>query len=259
MSNGNLAREEISIVPEYKPALVKILNGIAIVLSLIIVTVIYVPSFIWQEENAVRQTGRRRMAILNEVEKFYYQMAGKYQTDPVLAMRVVTAARDSTRADSLFYGKQIVRLPEGRFELDVPKNFYMFFDTCFATKYQKQDTVIDTTYKVLKWNADLMAYDTVYVISNRLEQLKTEPEFKGVLGREISQRVSSNTYYRRYYLGSEIAFRPLINEKYEIKSKGKDILIKDPIKTVIKEPRFVFFAFVDTSHGQIENDERSWK
>lgn len=251
--------EDQKLIPEYKPTLVKTLNVVAVILALILIMVIYVPASIWREEATIRDIGHRRMTILNEVERYYRQLTGKYQPDPIVAMRVVRAARDSSRADSLFFGQKVIRLPEGRFTVDVPKSFYITFDTCFAIKYQKQDTVFDTTYKVLKWNTELMAYDTLYVIPSRLEQLRSDPNFKGVLSMEDTVRVTTNLYYRRYYLDTNFAYRPLTNLRYEIKADNDHLVIRDPLKEVIRKPRLLFFAFVDSTHGYIENDERSWK
>lgn len=261
MSNAkaNIDSVEQQIIPEYKPTLIKILNIVAVILAMALVIVIYVPNNIWREENHIRNISRNRMRIMNEVQKYYNQMAGTYQPDPVLAMKIVNAVRDSTRADSNYFGQQTIKLPEGRFKLDVPKNFYASFDTNFAFKYEQSDTVIDTTIKILKWNSELMTFDTVYVVSSRLEEAKADPNFKGVLDSEVSKRVSNNVYYRRYYLKKELAMRPLLDTTYTVLKTEKGIKIQDPIKKVIREPRFLVFTFIDSTHGYIENDEISWK
>jgi len=250
---------EQQIIPEYKPTLVKILNIIAFILVLILIIVITVPNTVWQEENQIRELGRKRMVVLNDVEKYYNQMAGKPQPDPILAMKIVSAVRDSTRADSNFFGQQTIKLPEGRFTLDVPKNFFMVFDTSFAFKYQQSDTLIDTTVKILKWNTELMTNDTIYVLSSRLETEQADPNFKGILNTEISKRVANNTYYRRYYLKPDLAMRPLLDTTYAVFKTDLGIKIQDPIQQVIREPRYLVFSFVDSTHGYIENDDISWK
>lgn len=261
MSNTKVNTNPIErqLIPEYKPTLVKILNIIAVVLALILIIVIYIPNEIWKEEGQIRQLGQKRMGIVNNIEKYYNQMTGTFQPNPVLAMKIISAARDSTRADSNFYGQQTIKLPEGRFSLDVPKNFYATFDTNFALKYELSDTVVDTTIKILKWNPELMTNDTVYVISSHLEQIKADPNFKTILDSEISKRVTNDTYYRRYYLTKELAMRPLLDTPYVVLETDKGIKIQDPLKKVIREPRFLVFSFIDSSHGYIENDEISWK
>jgi len=255
----NVKSEDRQMIPEYKPTLVKTLNIVAGFLALILIAVICVPSVIWKEEDAIRNLSHKRMAVLNSVEKYYNQMAGTYQPNPILAMKIITAARDSTRADSNFFGQQTIRIPEGRFKLDVPKNFHEIFDTCFALKYQMSDTLIDTTVKILKWNTELMTFDTVYVMSSRLKEVKSDPNFKSILDTEISRRVANNTYYRRYYLKKDFAIRPLLDTTYQITKTEEGIKIQDPIRKNIREPRFVVFAFIDSTHGYIENDEPSWK
>jgi len=251
--------QEEEIIPEYKPTLVKVLNVVAFILIIVLIAVIYIPSSIWKEENRIRELGRQRMQIQYDVQKYYNQMAGTHQPDPVLAMKVVSAVRDSTRADSNFYGQKVIKLPDGKFNLEVPKNFYASFDTNFAFKYELSDTVIDTTIKITKWNPELMTIDTLYVISSMLEEVKTDPNFRSVIDTELTQRVANNTYYRRYYLTEDLAMRPLLDTPYTILKTEKGIRVEDPLKTVIREPRYLFFTFVDSSHWYIENGEPSWK
>jgi hypothetical protein len=251
--------QDTQVIPEYKPGLVKTMNALAVILAIILLIVIYVPASIWSEEAAIQKESRWRMKLINEVQRYYKQLTGEYQPDPILAMKIVKAVRDSSRADSLFHGSQIVKLKEGRFKVEVPPNFYYTFDTCFSVKYQKQDTVLDTTYKVLKWNPELMTNDTLYVIPSRLVELKNDPNFKGVLSMEDTIRVSTNIYYRRYYLDTNFAYRPLTNLKYEVEVNQDRLVVRDPLKEVIRKPRLLFFAFVDSTHGYIENDEPSWK
>ncbi|HRS90616.1 MAG TPA: hypothetical protein P5028_01040 [Candidatus Marinimicrobia bacterium] len=251
--------QEEEIIPEYKPTLVKVLNVVAFILIIVLIAVIYIPSSIWKEENRIRELGRQRMQIQYDVQKYYNQMAGTHQPDPVLAMKVVSAVRDSTRADSNFYGQKVIKLPDGKFNLEVPKNFYASFDTNFAFKYELSDTVIDTTIKITKWNPELMTIDTLYVISSMLEEVKTDPNFRSVIDTELTQRVANNTYYRRYYLTEDLAMRPLLDTPYTVLKTEKGIRVEDPLKTVIREPRYLFFTFVDSTHGYIENGEPSWK
>lgn len=260
MSEEEVVAQKLDTIPEYKSALAKLLNVVAVFLSVILILVIYLPNSIWKEEESVRNLTRKRMAILNEVEKFYYQMAEIYQPDPLLAMKVVNAARDSTRADSNFFGEQVIKLPEGKFSLNVPKNFYPYFDTTFAVSYQKKDTVIDTTYRILKWNPELMTNDTLFVLAERVRQMQqSDSLFRKVLDFEVSTRVQDNLYYRPFFLDSSFAYNPLINKVFNVEVDSNKIIIRDPLKEVYKEPRYIFFAFKDSSAGYIENGEKSWK
>lgn len=246
-------------VPIYKPSAVKALNIVAAVLALILIIVIYIPSLIWREEASVRRECRRRMTILNQVEKFYHRMTEKYQTDPLLAMKLVSAARDSTRADSNFAGDQQIKLDEGVFNLKVPKNFYTNFDTAFAFSYKKRDTIIDTTYMVTKWNRELYTYDTLYILSSRWREIRSDSSYRAVLDTELSERIMENTYFRRYYLKPKLAHCPLINDLYIVTTDSDGYRIDDPLDYEYREPRYLVFAFKDSSHGYIENDKKSWQ
>jgi hypothetical protein len=185
-------------------------------------------------------------------------MTGKYHTDPIAVMKIVSAVRDSTRADSNFFGKQKVKLDIGEFTMNVPKNFYMLFDTTFAFAYKLKDTLIDTTYKVTKWNSELFTYDTLYILSSRWNQIKSDSSYRDVIGIETSPRIMENTYYHPYYLTEKFAYSPLINEQYIITTDSGSYKIKDPLKGEYRESRFLVFAFKDTCHGWIEDDQKSW-
>jgi len=250
--------EYIDDTPIFKPTLVKALNYVAMLLAFALIVVIYVPAMIWEQEDAVRREGRQRMVILNEVQKYYHQMTSEYQTDPVTAMKVISAVRDSTRADSNYFGDQKLTIEDGRFKVKVPKKFYTYFDTTFAFSYKKKDTLIDTTYKVTKWNNELFTWDTLYVLSSRWRVLESDSSYGDVVGVEQSERVMENTYYRPYYLTEKIAKSPLIDEFYIFSSDSDGYRIKDPIKGEYKERKYFFFTFKDTCQGWIENDQKSW-
>jgi len=239
----------------YKPGLSKLLNWVAFILVIVLILVIYLPSIIWQDQQQVRKKGRKRMSILSRAEQYYYQMTDRYLEDPLLLMNAVSAARDSTRADSNFYGERKIELNDTVLSLNVPKRFYRNFDTTFAVSYQKKDTVLDSTYTIIKWNSELLAYDTLFVPSGNLNKM----DFDSILGMDVTQRVSTNTYYHPYYLDSVFAFRPLIDKKYVIQADTDSYKILDPIDGIYKEPRFLVFSFKDSSHGVIKNGEKSWK
>jgi hypothetical protein len=251
--------EKVEELTEYKPALIKTLNFVALFLALVLIIVIYVPTIIWREEDQIRNEGRQRMLILNSVEKYYHQMTGEYETDPITAMKVLSAVRDSTRADSNFFGEQTIKLNNKKFKMNVPKNFYFNFDTTFAFSYVKKDTAIDTTYKVTKWNNELFSWDTVYVLAQRWRELESDSTYRGPLGVETSERVMENTYYLPYYLTKKFAYSPLINEQFVITTDSQGYKIKDPLQGEHKENRYLFFTFKDTCYGWIENDQLSWE
>lgn len=255
----NRTEKVVEQIPEYKPSAVKILNVVVVVLFLVLIIVLRIPVEIQKEVEAVRKIGRERMSVLGEVEEYYKEMTGTYQSDPILAMEVLSTVRDSTRADSNFHGEQKIYLFDDTFEMDVIKNFYRVFDTTFAHSYQRQDTVFDTSYQVVIWNEDIFSHDTIFVHSSRIDEVKESPTFRELIGYEVNPRVATNTYYIPYDLDSSFAYNPLINEQYKIIIDTQGITIKDPLEGEYKEPRYLVFAFKDTSHGWIKNGEKSWE
>lgn len=238
----------------YKPGLKALLNWVAGILVIALILVIYLPSLIWQEEQKIIEEGRYRMRNLQWAEEFYNQMADDYIEDPDLLIDVVSAARDSNRADSNFTGSKQIQMSNQVFEVDVPDNFYRSFDTTFAQSYKREETVVDTICTVLKWNPQLVAYDTLFVNSKNLNKI----EYDSLVTKETQERQTTNTYYNRYYLTDKFTHRPLTKDKYVIKHDSTGLLIKDPLDYVYKEPRFLVFALKDSSHGYIKNGEPSW-
>lgn len=252
--NENLI--EHGVIPEYKPGLGKFLNIVAAVLVVILVMVIYLPTKVWNEEKDIQNLGHKRMTILHKVEDFYFKMSDTYQKNPEKAIKILSALRDSTRADSNFHGKQTLSMDGDEYEFDIIKDLFKSYDTTFAFSYNLKDTVFDTLYTVTLWNSDLRAFDTISVSSMTINAIDADT----ILSTEIAPRPATLTYYNPYYLTEEYAKRPLIDKNYVI-DFGEDnpITIKDPIDFMYEEPRYVFFTFKDTSHGYIKNGEASWK
>jgi len=240
---------------DYKPGLKNLLNWVGGILVIVLILVIYLPSLIWQEEQQIIKEGRFRMKNLQNAEEFYYQMAEDYIEDPDLLVNAVSAARDSNRADSNFTGPQKLSFSDTTLEVEVPNQFYRSFDTTFAESYRREETVVDTIWTVLKWNPQLVAYDTLFVNAQNLSKI----EYDSLVSKEIQERQTTNTYHNRYYLTDKFTHRPLTKQEYIIKSDTTDLLIKDPLDYVYKEPRFLVFALKDSTHGYIKNGEPSWK
>ena len=82
-----------------------------IVFSVIVLFVaIFIPSVIWEEEESVKTESRRRMAIINDAESFYYELTSEYTTNGEELFSLVEAAMDSLTADSLFVQEQKINL-----------------------------------------------------------------------------------------------------------------------------------------------------
>ncbi len=130
------------------------LEIITFVIFLIMLVVIYVPSTIWQEEDAYKNESRFRMQNVYSVENFYNILTGEYEQDGLKALRLVNAVRDSLTADSLFLGEQSVKLSGEEFLIDVPKGFDVEYDTTFGLRRVAKETVVDTTVTVLMLTED---------------------------------------------------------------------------------------------------------
>ena len=94
-----------------------------IIFSMIFMLIsIYVPRAIWDEEEEIEKISRFRMENVFNVEDFYHQLNGEYSADPIWAMTVVNAIRDSLTADSTYLNEQVLKLSGQLVNVNIPAN-----------------------------------------------------------------------------------------------------------------------------------------
>ena len=118
-----------------------------VIAMVFLVIVIYVPIAIWEEEKSFEIESRFRMGNLYDVEMFYEQLIGNYNSNFLEAMNVVNAVRDSIVADSLYIGEQNLTLFGKNYNVDIAESFEFEYDTTFGFKRYIRDTILDTTLK----------------------------------------------------------------------------------------------------------------
>ena len=90
---------------KYKWWLLRDLLEVAIVISLIgILSVIYIPRQIWDEEEIIKSQSHFNMEHAYDILSSYKRITGERTIDGDLAVKLVNAARDSITADSNFIG-----------------------------------------------------------------------------------------------------------------------------------------------------------
>ena len=244
------------------------LEIITFVIFLIMLVVIYVPSTIWQEEDAYKNESRFRMQNVYSVENFYNILTGEYEQDGLKALRLVNAVRDSLTADSLFLGEQSVKLSGEEFLIDVPNGFDVEYDTTFGLRRVAKETVVDTTVTVLMLTED-GAEDTVYVQKRNLKETLSDPLFLNVVSENTFERIETVSYFDRRFrkerdpydfisLPDSSQFNcPLTGDPYIIEISENSIRVSSPIRSY-RENRYGFFSLKTRSHGYIIDGTRSW-
>ena len=229
-----------------------------IIFSMIFMLIsIYVPRAIWDEEEKVEKVSRFRMENVFNVEDFYHQLNGEYSADPLWAMNVVNAIRDSLTADSTYLDDQVLKLDGELVNVNIPKGWDVIFDTTFGFRGQRKDNIKYTQYVVVMYHPEQDVYDTSYVVEKNLAAVKENPDFLSIIAENPAERVELITYYDSYLPDSALFYCPLIEKPYEVVVEN-GIKISSPIKEVVKDRRYLIFSFRGENHGYIEDGVPSW-
>lgn len=241
-----------------------ILDWLVILAALVLVGVIYIPKYIWAEEETYRTDSRRRMEIIQDAENFYNIMRGNYTTDGDLLFNLISQTHDSLIADTTFTGLQIVHVNGSPHRLTIPELMGPQMDTTFSVGRIDSLRVLDTTYTVTLWNDERAAYDTVFINgSSGLARVKQDTVFSEVLDTSYSSHRELFTDYKwnRYRLAPELLVCPITRKPFIISldSTESELTIASPIIGEYVESRYIFFKFEAKDHGKIVGGEPSWR
>jgi hypothetical protein len=160
------------------------LEIITFFIFLLMLVVIYVPSVIWEEEDAYKDESRFRMQSVYNIENFYNILVGEYEEDGLKALRLVNAVRDSLTADSLFLGEQSVKLSGEEFLVNIPNGFDVEYDTTFGLRRLVKEVIVDTTVTVLMLTEDGVE-DILYVQQKNLSDTRKDPSFLRIAEKTV--------------------------------------------------------------------------
>ena len=231
-----------------------------VIAMVFLVIVIYVPIAIWEEEKSFEIESRFRMGNLYDVEMFYEQLIGNYNSNFLEAMNVVNAVRDSIVADSLYIGEQNLTLFGKNYNVDIAESFEFEYDTTFGFKRYIRDTILDTTLKIVMYSNELLRNDTSFTQKKYLVDYISDPNFVSIINEEPIERVELVEYYQTFMPDSVTNFCPLTGNNYTltIDNEKKRLSVSSPITKTYKEPRYLLFSFKSNSHGAINAGNRSW-
>tara|TARA_B100001248_G_scaffold260870_1_gene250303 strand:+ start:1237 stop:1977 length:741 start_codon:yes stop_codon:yes gene_type:complete len=226
----------------------------------LLIVVIYVPVAIWEDESFYEKESRSRMQNMYDIQTFYSRLTGQYSSSFLEAMEVVNAVRDSTIADSLFFGEQTLLLNNEKYLISVNQSYGFEYDTTFGIKSFRKDTVLDTILQINMYSEELGRDDTSFIQKKELVNYESMPNFKSILKEEPNTRIQAFEYYRTYIPDSINYFCPLTNKPYnsEISEDGSSLTISSPIEIPIIERYYVLFTFKAENHGFIKDGRKSW-
>ncbi len=234
------------------------LEFIIIFAAIFMLLSIYIPLGIWAEEDAITKKSQFRMQTVFEIEDFYHQLVGEFSEDPLWAMKVVNAVRDSLTADSTYLDQQTLILENRQIPITIPNSFDVVYDTTFGFIGERKDTIRYTRYTVVTFSPTRNVNDTLYVTKKDLPELQENPNFVGIASEDPAQRVEAITYYDSYRPDSSYFFCPISKDPFEINIED-GLKVASPIEEEIKERRFLIFSFKARNHGYIEDGVPSWE
>lgn len=241
-----------------------ILDWLVILAVLVLVGVIYIPKYIWAEEETYRTDSRRRMEIIQDAENFYNIMRGNYTTDGDLLFNLISQTHDSLIADTTFTGLQIVHVNGSPHRLAIPELMGHQMDTTFSVGRIMRQEVLDTTYTITLWNDERAAYDTVFINgSTGLAQVKQDTAFSEVLDTSYGSHSEVYTDYKwnRFRLEPELLLCPVTMNPFIISfdSTESELTIASPIMGEYLESRYILFKFEAKDHGKIVGGDPIWR
>ena len=250
-------------MPKFEQKKLSDLLELVIVLAFFfLIFVIYAPVSIWSEEQEFEKQSRFNMKNIYDVESFYEQLTGSYNSNFFEAMKVVNSARDSLLGDSLFLGEQSLYLFGREYEIDINETFGFNYDTTFGFKSYRRDTILDTTVQIIMFSQELGRNDTSFTQKKFLETYSQDPNFIANLGEEPLERVELIEYYKTFIPDSTIFNCPLSGDHYliDIDNDNKKFKVKSPItkENPFKDARFLIFSLKSFGHGEIIDGNLSW-
>ena len=231
-----------------------ILDWLVFFAILILVTVVYIPLSVWDEESHYKKIRRERMKHIAAAEEFYYELTGSYTTDINELTSLVEAAMDSLIADSTFIGKQYVNLNDTVYQVTMDESFHTRVDTTFSIPEIIKTVSIDTLYKIGVINEDNSSLiDTLWANSSNIDIYKESPNYvdqyithyENDMGlsidvseydadihknyrakkMKIAERIIKETNFirRKFHLSSELIYCPISKNNYDKKTFSLNI------------------------------------
>tara|TARA_Y100000588_G_scaffold122210_1_gene133882 strand:- start:163 stop:1020 length:858 start_codon:yes stop_codon:yes gene_type:complete len=254
---------------------INILDWLILIVVLMIIFVVYTPLSIWSEEDFYRIESRNNMLVVNDAQKFYYELTGRYTTDTTILFQLVEQSMDSLKMDSLFYGERVIKIDRSSLSLNdtlinvnLEKDFHKRVDTTFSAPVNLYIDKIDTIYTIVM-NSEVddteQIFDTLFVNNDRLS-IYTDDDynFKGVIDTTIVSRSEKMTdYYRnKFHLESSFLYCPISGDPYVLSIDSLDdrevFNIESPLPPKYSERRYLFFKFYSGEHGSIKDGYTSW-
>lgn len=254
---------------KFKDKKIGILDWAIFISILIMALMIFIPQFIWQEEDGFKSIRRERMDIISKAEDFYFELTGEYTLDTDELFSLVESATDSLIADSLFTGNQTIYLNNKMYNVNLDSDFHIIVDTTFSSIEVLKYEVTDTVYTISMLNSETNFLDTILVNSRLFNRYKSDEKFNEIIAFESIDRLEKQSNYlrRRFHLNDDLIYCPISesnkSKKFILnieKNKDNDSVFKitSPLTKQDKELRYGIFRYNPGSEEYILGGVKSW-
>lgn len=229
---------------------------------------VYVPQSIWAEEDKYKKLRREQMEIISQAEEFYYEITGKYTTDYKELFMVVESAVDSLIADSLFVGRQSMKLNNKVYDVMLNPGYHVVVDTTFSKLEKLKINVEDTLYSVTVRNSE-GSIDSLVVNSRIINKYKKDSTLINIYDTVNQSRTETQSNYmrRKFHLNEDLIYCPISlsnqNKKFILElvkaSNGQNqFKISSPVNKEDIERRYLIFKYNPGKDEYILNGQKSW-
>tara|TARA_B110000438_G_C15775158_1_gene633716 strand:+ start:427 stop:1203 length:777 start_codon:yes stop_codon:yes gene_type:complete len=229
---------------------------------------VYVPQSIWAEEDKYKKIRREQMEIISQAEEFYYEVTGKYTIDHKELFSVLESAVDSLIADSLFIGRQSIKLNNKIYDVALNPGYHIVVDTTFSKLEKLKIEVEDTLYSIKVKNRQ-GGTDSIVVNSHTINKYKKDSTLIEIYDTISQSRIETQSNYmrRKFHLNESLIYCPISlsnqNKKFILElvngSNGQQqFKISSPLDAEDVEKRYLIFKYNPGKGEYILNGQKSW-
>lgn len=91
--------------------------------------VLFIPKYLWSEEDRLREECRTRLENIYELEIEFFRLTNRFPTSPEEALMLVNAVLDSARADTGFFGAETLMIDTSVYVIDTQGDIVARVDT----------------------------------------------------------------------------------------------------------------------------------
>jgi len=99
------------------------------IMTVLFLGVLFIPKYLWSEEDRLREECRTRLENIYELEIEFFRLTNRFPNSPDEALMVINAALDFARADSGFFGAETLMIDTSVYAINTQGDMVARIDT----------------------------------------------------------------------------------------------------------------------------------